>query len=313
MKQQFDVPILFIVFNRPDTTALVFQRIREMRPAKLFVAADGPRASREGEKERCEAVRKLILDGIDWDCDVQTKFSDVNLGCGLAESSAMLWFFNAIGEGIVLEDDTLPDPSFFNYCRELLDHFRNDPDIFLISGNNFQNGKQRGDGSYYFSTYAGTWGYASWKRAWEGYDFSLKSIDRELFEKILDEQFSNEGEKKTWRTFYENFHAGKYDTWDFQFLLNRWRRKGKGIAPNVNLITNIGFGNNATHCVNPDDPASNLPLGSINKITHPSSKTICDKADRYQHKKFFKAETTGERRIRKVLQILSGKKVKLFK
>ena len=307
MKQGFDVPILFIVFNRPDTTVLVFQRIREQRPAKLFVAADGPRASREGEKERCEAVRKLILDGIDWECDVQTKFSDVNLGCGLAESSAMLWFFNAIGEGIVLEDDTLPDPSFFNYCRELLNYYRNEPDVFLISGNNFQNGKQRGDGSYYFSTYAGTWGYASWKRAWEGYDFSLKSIDRDLFEKILDEQFSNESEKNTWRTTYENFHAGKYDTWDFQFCFDRWRRKGKGIAPNVNLITNIGFGNNATHCVNPDDPAANLPLGSINKIIHPSSKTICEKADRYQYKKYFKTETTWERRAKKVLKILTGK------
>jgi hypothetical protein len=308
MKQGFGVPILFIVFNRPDTTALVFQRIREQRPAKLFVAADGPRASREGEKERCETVRKLILDGIDWECDVQTKFSDVNLGCGLAESSAMLWFFNAIGEGIVLEDDTLPDSSFFNYCRELLDHFRNEPDIFLISGNNFQDGKQRGDGSYYFSTYAGTWGYASWKRAWEGYELGLTSIDRDLFEKIIDEQFSNEGEKKTWRTNYENFRAGKYDTWDFQFAVNRWRRKGRGIAPNVNLITNIGFGNNATHCTNEDDPAANLPLGSIHKIIHPSSKTTCEKADRYHYKKFFKGETTLERRIRKVLKIVTGKK-----
>jgi len=303
----FDVPILFIVFNRPDTTAIVFECIREIKPQKLFVAADGPRASKEGEKEKCEAVRKLILSGIDWECDVQTKFSDVNLGCGLAESSAMLWFFNAIGEGIVLEDDTLPDPSFFNYCRELLNHFRNDPDIFLISGNNFQKGKQRGDGSYYFSNYAGTWGYASWKRAWEGYDFSLKSIDRKLFENLLDEQFSKEDEKKTWRVIYENFHAGKYDTWDFQFLFNRWRRKGRGVAPNVNLITNIGFGNNATHTTNADDPLANIPLGSLNKIIHPTSKTTCEKADRYQYKKFIKGETNWERRIRKVVKIITGK------
>jgi hypothetical protein len=308
MKQQFDVPVLFIVFNRPDTTAIVFQRIREQRPAKLFVAADGPRASREGEKERCEAVRKLILDGIDWECEVQTKFSDVNLGCGLAESSAMLWFFNAIGEGIVIEDDTLPDPSFFNYCRELLDHFRNETDIFLIAGINFQNGRQRGDGSYYFSKYPGGWGYASWKRAWEGYDFSLKSIDRELFEKLLDEQFSKEDEKKEWRAVYENFHAGKYDTWDFQFLFNMWKRKGRGVVPNVNLVTNIGFGNNATHTVNADDPAANRPLGSINEIVHPKSKSTFEEADRYLYKTFIKGETTWERRLKKAVKILTGKK-----
>ena len=166
----FDVPILFIVFNRPDTTAIVFQKIREIKPRKLFLAADGPRPSREGEKERCDAVRKIITEGVDWDCDVQLKFSDINLGCGRAESSAMLWFFESVGEGIVIEDDTLPDTSFFYFCKELLAYYRNDETVRMIGGNNFQGGKKRGDGSYYFSKLTHSWGYASWWRAWKDYD-----------------------------------------------------------------------------------------------------------------------------------------------
>ncbi|HMK19998.1 MAG TPA: hypothetical protein VK492_17475 [Chitinophagaceae bacterium] len=296
----FDVPVLFIVFNRPDTTAIVFERIREIKPQKLFVAADGPRASKEGEKEKCEAVRNLILSGIDWECDVQTKFSDVNLGCGMAESSAMLWFFNAIGEGIVLEDDTLPDPSFFNYCRELLKYFRNDTDIFLISGDNFQDGKQRGDGSYYFSKYPNSWGYASWKRAWEGYDFSLRSIDFNLFERLLNQQFSHEDEKQYWKNLYDNFHKGRYDTWDFQFIFNMWHKKGVGVIPNTNLISNIGFGNNATHTVNADSPSANKAVGSISRIDHPTSRNIHHEADRYLFKTFIKGESTWQRRFRKI-------------
>jgi len=304
----FDVPVLLAVYSRADTAEKVLDAISVVKPTRLFIASNAPNSLKPGDEEKVAAVRSMIERKLNWPCKIERLYRTEHLGAGESLSSSMIWFFKEVEEGIVLEDDTLPDPSFFNYCRELLNYYRNDPDVFLISGNNFQNGKQRGDGSYYFSTYAGTWGYASWKRAWEGYDFSLKSMNKDLFEKILDEQFSNEGEKNTWRTTYENFRAGKYDTWDFQFCFDRWRRKGKGIAPNVNLITNIGFGNNATHCVNPDDPAANLPLGSINKIIHPSSKNICDEADRYQYKKYFKTETTWERRVKKILKILTGKK-----
>src|SRR5262245_29106398 len=116
----FDIPILFLVFNRPETTVRVFQRIREMQPAKLFVAADGPRNGREEEQEKCKEVRKLILDGVDWPCDIKTLFRDHNLGCGNAVSSAITWFFENVEEGIILEDDTLPDPTFFGFCKTLL-------------------------------------------------------------------------------------------------------------------------------------------------------------------------------------------------
>jgi len=300
----FDVPILFIVFNRPDTTVKVFERIREQKPQQLFVAADGPRTSREGEKEKCEAVRKLIMDGIDWDCKVQTKFSDVNLGCGTAESSAMIWFFKAIGEGIVLEDDTLPDPTFFTFCKELLSYYRNDESIRMIGGNNFQNGQQRGDGSYYFSNITHSWGYASWWRAWADYDFELTSISENDLKRITERVFQSQDEKDYWITIYQKLKSKVYDTWDFQFLFKMWQKGGKCIIPNKNIVTNIGFGNNATHTTNADDDGANRPLGQIQFIAHPKALEISYEADRYFFKSYLQGTSSWKRRIRKLISIL---------
>ena len=302
--KQFDVPILYIVFNRPDTTAIVFERIREMQPARLFVAADGPRTSKEGEKEKCEAVRKIITEGVDWDCDVQIKFSDVNLGCGKAESSAMLWFFQAVGEGIVIEDDTLPDPTFFNYCKELLAYYRNDESVRMIGGNNFQNGKKRGYGSYYFSNITHSWGYASWWRAWKDYDFGLNTFNEISIKKLIEKKFSKPDERNYWMNIYYKMLAGVYDTWDFQFLFKMWETDSRCIIPNENLVTNIGFGNNATHTTNKEDPAANRPLGQIHEIIHPPNKDVSHEADRYFFKKILLQDNQWERRIKKVLSIL---------
>jgi len=307
MTNSFDVPVLFIVFNRPDTTELVFQRIREMRPAKLFVAADGPRKLKHGEKEKCDAVRKLIVEGVDWPCDLQLKFSDINLGCGEAESSAMLWFFEAVGEGIVIEDDTLPDKSFFYYCKELLETYRNDDTVRMIGGNNFQKGRVRGDGSYYFSNYTHSWGYASWWSAWEDYDFTLEKIDDDGFKSLLDQQFEDSDEREYWRGVYKDFRAGKCDTWDYQFLFTMWKKQARTIIPNTNLVTNIGFGKEATHTLNVDDPLANNPLGSINKIVHPRSQEISFEADRFFFKKYVKPVSKWKGRFRKVMRMLNVK------
>ena len=300
----FDVPILFIVFNRPDTTAIVFQKIREIKPRKLFLAADGPRPSREGEKERCDAVRKIITEGVDWDCDVQLKFSDINLGCGRAESSAMLWFFESVGEGIVIEDDTLPDTSFFYFCKELLAYYRNDETVRMIGGNNFQGGKKRGDGSYYFSNLTHSWGYASWWRAWKDYDFQLKTFDDFKIKQIIEKKFSKADERRYWLKIYYNMLAGVYDTWDFQFLFKMWEKDAVCIIPNENLVTNIGFGNNATHTTDKNDPAANRPLGHINKIIHPVKKVVSQEGDRHFFKKILLQDNKWEKRLKKIFSFL---------
>jgi len=284
---QFDVPILFMVFNRPDPTQHVFERIREMQPAKIFVAADGPRQGKEGEKEKCDEVRNIILKGIDWPCDVKTLFRDANLGCGQAVSGAITWFFENVEEGIILEDDTLPDLSFFNFCKTLLEKYRNDDKIKMMGGNNFQSGKWRGNGSYYFSAYSHIWGWASWRRTWNKYDFSLSHQNEISISKTLDFYFSDKKIKKYWFEVFKNVKLGKFDTWDLQLLFCILENKGMTIIPNVNLVTNIGFGAGATHTANENDLLSGIPYSSLDKIVHPDDHSINEEADSFAFYKFF--------------------------
>jgi len=283
----FDTPILFLVFSRPDTTRRVFERIRETKPSKLFVAADGPRMDKEGEKEKCEEVRNIILKGVDWPCEVKTLFRDSNLGCGHAVSGAITWFFENIEEGIILEDDTLPDPSFFNFCKTLLERYRNDDKIKMIGGNNFQSGKWRGDGSYYFSAYSHIWGWASWRRTWKEYDFTLSELDEAKVSKILDQFFYDKKVKSHWVKIFNQLKSGKFDTWDLQLLYCILKKNGKTIIPNVNLVTNIGFGMGATHTANKNDVLSDIPCTSLDKIVHPTVNSINKEADEFTFFNFF--------------------------
>ena len=151
-------PVLFLVFNRPETTRQVFEAIRTAKPPRLYIAADGPRLEREGERASCEEVRKIALE-VDWECDVNTLFRVENLGCKRGPSEGISWFFEHEDEGIILEDDCLPDQSFFSFCEELLERYRNDTRIMAISGNNFQHGRKRTEYSYYFSRYFHGWGW----------------------------------------------------------------------------------------------------------------------------------------------------------
>jgi hypothetical protein len=306
----FDIPILFLVFNRPETTAQVFQRIKEIQPVKLFIAADGPRAGKEGEKEKCEAVRKLILDGINWDCDVKTLFRDSNLGCGKAVSGAITWFFENVEEGIILEDDTLPDLSFFTFCKTLLEKYRNDEKVKIISGNNFQNGRWRGDGSYYFSAYSHIWGWASWRRAWKEYDFMLSTLDEVTVSNILDNYFSDKEVKDHWFEVFQQLRAGRFDTWDLQLNYCILAKDGMTIVPNANLVINIGFGVNATHTGSINDTRSAIPLEKIVNIIHTTERSINVKADSYTFKKFYLVKEKGILTLisDKIKKLLSGNK-----
>lgn len=300
----FDIPILFLVFNRPDTTQKVFRQIREIQPEKLFIAADGPRNGIEGDEEKCKAVRNLIMEGIDWPCEVKILFRDQNLGCGLAVSGAITWFFENVEEGIILEDDTLPDLSFFEFCKKLLDWYRNDEQIKMISGNNFQNGKWRGDGSYYFSKITHSWGWATWRRAWKEYDFELNSIDNRKFEDLLKKNIGFAPFHDYWQNIYFGLRNGSYETWDYQFLFSMWLNEGICVVPNKNLVTNIGFGNNATHTTNFYDPVANKPLQKLNKIVHPTFNKTDIKAERYLYNKYIKQKGLATRAYNKLLRLL---------
>jgi hypothetical protein len=275
---QFPVPLLFVVFNRPDTTKRVFDAIRNIRPRKLYIAADGPREHKDGEAGLCEETRKVV-ENIDWPCEVLRKYSDKNLGCKVGVSSSITWFFEHEEEGIILEDDCLPDPSFFTYCQELLEKYRNIPQVKMISGDNFQFGKTYGEASYYFSYFPHIWGWATWRRSWKEYDLEMKSYPIFKENNSIAKIFKDKKLQQYWTSYFDKLYEGKIDTWDGQVAYSMYDHGGVAIIPNVNLVSNIGFSENATHTKNADTIVSNMSVGSIKTITHPSDIIVNEEAD----------------------------------
>jgi hypothetical protein len=275
-------PVAFFVFNRPDTTKLVFEQIRKARPRKLFLIADGPRVDKIEENKNCEAVRKII-NNVDWPCEVFKNFSDFNLGCKIRVSSGIDWVFEQVDEAIILEDDCLPDQSFFPYCETLLEKYKDDERIMQIGGCNFQNGIQRGNGSYYFSRYSHIWGWATWKRAWIKYDVEMKTYPE--FVKL--NQIKNYYDKRIqefWSNIFKACFDNLIDTWDQQWAYCISCQNGLTILPNVNLISNIGYGINATHTTKISIEA-NLNTYNIGILTHPTFICPDIEADLYTYQK----------------------------
>lgn len=238
--------IAFIIFNRSETTEKVFRAIRAARPTKLLVVADGPRPDRPGEEEQCEAAR-AIIDGVDWPCEVLRNFAPANLGCRKRVSSGLDWVFANVEEAIVLEDDCLPDPSFFRFCEEVLARYRHDERVAMISGDNFQFGQRRSPYSYYFSRYTHIWGWASWRRAWSHYDVDIKFWPEIRDGGWLRDWLGDWPAVDRWTRIFDGVYRGEIETWDYQLTLANWAQGAMSVIPNVNLVSNIGFHAGATH------------------------------------------------------------------
>jgi hypothetical protein len=284
MSSKFSSPILLLIFNRPQVTQQVFNKIKEVKPQYLYVAADGPRANVPHEAAICEETRKII-DQVDWECEVKTLFRDKNLGCGFAVCSAISWFFDQVEEGIVLEDDCLPNASFFPFCSELLQKYRDDDKIFLISGTNMQNGIKRSDDSYYFSQYPITWGWASWRRAWKRFSYNIQDLDQVFKSAGLNHVFQSSQEKSYWREKLKKGVTEKDKIWDYQWWYAIWKNKGIAIVPNTNLIVNLGFRNTGSHiflsdCIREPSTSSSM----LFPLTHPINKIINFEADKFTYK-----------------------------
>ena len=262
-------PVALIIFNRPDTTERVFEEIRRARPPKLLVVADGPRADMPGEAERCTAAR-AIIDGVDWDCEVLTNYSDVNLGCKLRPTTGLDWVFDTVPEAIIFEDDCLPDPTFFRFCDELLEKYRDDSRVAMISGNNFQYGRRRTPYSYYFSRYTHTWGWASWSRAWRNFDATIGQWPEIRDGGWLEDILGCPGPARYWTDIFERVYMGELvDVWDYQWLLACWAQGALTVLPNVNLISNIGFDERATHTIG-KSRFSDMPTEPVHfPLSHP--------------------------------------------
>ncbi|MES2380610.1 MAG: nucleotide-diphospho-sugar transferase [Bacteroidota bacterium] len=282
----FNTPILFLIFNRPDTTKQVFESIKSIKPKRLYIAADGPRPNKINETELCKQTRNIISN-IDWDCDVKTLYRETNLGCKIAVSSAIDWFFENEEQGIILEDDCLPNITFYNFCEVLLEKYKHHPEIMHIGGINLQKGIQRGSGSFYFSNYNHIWGWATWKRAWINYDVDIKTCNENECKEMLQGLFSSKKERVFWENLFSGFINKKIDTWDYQWTYSIWQNNGISIIPNKNLVSNIGFNTDGTHTTGPDILGfSENKVESISTIHFPDQISIDKNADTFTYKNF---------------------------
>lgn len=306
MLKQLETPITFIIFKRPHTTAKVFERIRQVQPKKLFVIADGPRSDREGEAEKCAATR-AIIEKVDWDCEVIKNYSEVNLGCARRVSSGLDWVFENVEETIILEDDCIPHITFFQFCEELLEKYRNDSRITSIAAQNAQLGQKRTDYSYYFSSYSHCWGWASWRRAWKNYDLHIKLWQEVKKSNILDSILNDSKAVSYWESIFDSIYENPTGiTWDYQWTFACWMQGGLNIIPNVNLVQNVGLGADATN-FNSNQEVSfiNLPTEAIEfPLKHPPFVVRNLPADNFIQKTVYGATRLDmfKQKLKKILQ-----------
>ena len=275
-----NTPVLLIAWRRPQTLRQVINAIRPVSPTRMFVACDGPNFDRPGESAKVSATRQVIENEINWSCDINYLYSDENQGCRLGVSRAIGWFFAHVDEGIILEDDCVPHPDFFPYCESLLQRYRHDTRVWCISGNNFQDGHVRGDGSYYFSRIPLIWGWATWRRCWQHYDVGITKWPVLKDSALIEEIFSDPLERTYWsNTWQWLFDRGLPDTWDYQWLLTCLSNGGLSIEPNQNLVNNVGFGEDATHTTGEQRPTT--VAAGLGELVHPTFVLCNPEAARY--------------------------------
>ena len=303
----FETPVLFIVFNRPEETARVFEVIKKIKPKDVYIAADGARVGIESDIINCEKVKKIVKD-IDWNCNIHTLYRKENLGCGLAVSGSIDWFFDNVEAGIILEDDCLPNDSFFEFCQKMLIQYQDKDSVMHISGSCY--GKVANKENYHFTYLPFIWGWATWRRAWLKYDFNIKySTPKHKYE-IISNVFDNKDIRSYWQQTLRDFHVlPESYTWDYQWFLTIWRVKGLVIQPTVNLIENIGFGSNATHTT-----VSTHFLGRVKSaaVSITSFKTNEEVNNKFQNQNFYfyfnqkKSDTYFNRKKNDFLTVFKG-------
>jgi len=298
-----DTPLLLIAWRRPHTLRQVIDAIRPVAPKRLYVACDGPNPERPGEAEKVAATRAVIESEIDWPCQIERLYSDVNQGCRLGVSRAISWFFEQVEEGIILEDDCVPHPDFFPYCTTLLERYRHDTRVWCISGGNRQSGFWRGDGSYYFSRYNHIWGWASWRRCWHHYDSEIKQWPNLLRSGLMNIIFEDPQERQYWTLIWQKiFYDQNPDTWDYQWTLICQLNSGLTAIPNVNLVLNVGFDGDATHTF--CEPFSTAINRGLTPLIHPQFIVRDSCADSYVARHRFKLVSCHTAVINKILSFV---------
>ena len=265
-----DTPIALFLFNRPQQTQRVFAEIARAKPRRLLIIADGPRRAEDVPK--CAAARE-VLDQIDWDCELLTNLSETNMGCKPRMLSGLAWVFEQCAEAIILEDDCLPHPAFFQFCSELLARYRDEPRVLAVSGNNFLSARMQGRmrASYYFSHQPLTWGWASWRRVWQLYDPLIKDWPAVRETDWLAHRLPHPQFEAYWQKIFDETYRQETNAWDYQLTFAGWRHESLSIVPRVNLVSNIGFGAEATHTFDAQCHLAAMPACGLEfPLTHPA-------------------------------------------
>ncbi|MGL5032992.1 MAG: glycosyltransferase family 2 protein [Microcystaceae cyanobacterium] len=274
-------PVVLIIFRRPHTTEKVLNAIRQAKPKQLFVIADAPRPEKVGEQEKYEATLKVI-ETIDWDCQVYKDYAETNLGSFRRVPTGLNWVFSQVEEAIILEDDCVPEPSFFPFCEELLERYRLDQRVFTISGNNFQFGRRQSSDSYYFSRYHHSWGWATWKRAWQYFDLNMDFWPQVRDQQLLSLLLEDKRAQRYWQKIFQGVFENQIEAWDYRWTFSYWLQNSLHILPSVNLVSNIGFGEDASHTMSPKHPFANLPTQPLSfPLQHPAFMIRDVEADLY--------------------------------
>lgn len=297
-------PVILLIFNRPEPTKRVFAEIARVKPIMLLIVADGPRPDRPDDVHKCEAARKIV-ERIDWPCEVLTNYSDANLGAKRAVASGLTWAFEKVEEAIILEDDCLPHPTFFRYCEELLSRYHDDERIWVISGANHHPGTRRKNYnySYYFSRYNHVWGWASWRRAWRYFDVDMKLWPEVSSRGWLFDILGDSTAADYWTEIFDCVCRGEIDAWDYQWTFACWIHNGLSILPRVNLISNIGFGDGATHTRDSQSPFANLPVEAMEfPLLHPPFVIRNTQADNITQKRNFEGRQSFFEKLLKKLR-----------
>jgi len=272
-----------LVFNRPDVTEQVFQAVRNARPPRLYVAADGPRSGRPQDEETTARVREVFKQ-VDWPCEVHTRFLTENLGCRNAVSSAIDWFFSKEEQGIVLEDDVLPSPAFFSYCDTMLERYKHDERVFSVVGNNLVEPWYQHPESYFFSKVFFVWGWASWRRAWQHYDVNMAAWpNTRLQVNALPYKPKQKLHHAYWDLVFDLAFKNQISTWDHQWTFAHWENNAVCVTPANNLVRNIGFGADATHTSGSDPEYVKRLQVAQQFVPGSSSPAVVDNRRYYEH------------------------------
>lgn len=275
------IPILLITFNRPNHTQKVLETIIAAQPQDLYVFQDGARTGADNDIQKCELVRKHVEQLTkNTPIKLHTYYSDTNLGCGAGPMTAITWFFGQVERGIVMEDDCLPHPDFFDYCQELLERYQNNPQVLFINATLYNNRWKCKD-SYDFSHYMVTGAWAGWKRTWEGFDLDLTSVNALKLRKHILNLTHNRGEANWWYAIVKEIQQdkSKKSYWDYQMQIHLFRNNALTIHPQRNLISNIGFDGEGTHTLDNNNNRGGKPVFPIMPLTHPSSIAVDVKRD----------------------------------